>query len=86
MTHDQSEAPVTVTDRRHASGALLQVGTPQDLFEPPANSFVARSIGNSNVVAGTLEGPGRCGLGLIWCRASTGARRSRGGRLVLHQA
>jgi len=64
VTHDQSEALVTADQIAvmHA-GALLQVGTPQDLFERPANSFVARFIGNSNVVAGTLEEPGRVRIG-----------------------
>jgi iron(III) transport system ATP-binding protein len=64
VTHDQSEALVTADQIAvMQSGVLMQVGTPQDLFERPANSFVARFIGNSNVVAGTLEGPGRVRIG-----------------------
>ena len=64
VTHDQSEALVTADQIAvmHA-GALMQVGTPQDLFERPANSFVARFIGNSNVIAGQLEEPGRVRIG-----------------------
>jgi iron(III) transport system ATP-binding protein len=64
VTHDQSEALVTADQIAvmHA-GALMQVGTPQDLFERPANSFVARFIGNSNVVVGKVEEPGRVRVG-----------------------
>jgi iron(III) transport system ATP-binding protein len=65
VTHDQSEALVTA-DRIAVmqAGALMQLGTPKDLFERPTNSFVARFIGNNNVIAGKLEDRGRVRIGL----------------------
>jgi len=64
VTHDQSEALVTA-DRIAVmrAGALMQLGTPKDLFEHPANSFVASFIGNNNVIAGKLEERGRVRVG-----------------------
>jgi len=52
VTHDQEEA-LAVSDRiivmRNA--AIAQVGTPRELYESPANVFVADFIGESNMVA-----------------------------------
>lgn len=65
VTHDQSEALVTA-DRiavMHA-GSVVQVGAPEDLFERPANSFVAGFIGSNNVLAARLEERGRVRIGL----------------------
>jgi len=47
VTHDQAEA-MTVGDRVAvlADGALQQVGPPQQLYDEPANSFVARFLGS----------------------------------------
>lgn len=48
VTHDQTEA-MAMADRIAVmdSGVLQQVGTPQDLYERPANRFVARFIGET---------------------------------------
>ena len=47
VTHDQTEA-LTMGDRIAVlkDGVLQQVGTPRDLYESPANSFVAGFIGS----------------------------------------
>jgi multiple sugar transport system ATP-binding protein len=47
VTHDQTEA-LTMGDRIAVlkDGVLQQVGTPRDLYEAPANSFVAGFIGS----------------------------------------
>jgi iron(III) transport system ATP-binding protein len=56
VTHDQSEA-LAVSDKivvmRNAE--IAQAGTPQDLYERPANVFVATFMGEANHVQGTLE-------------------------------
>ncbi len=40
-------------------GRVQQIGTPEELHERPANPFVARFIGGSNIVAGRLDGERR---------------------------
>lgn len=55
VTHDQDEALALST--RIAvfyHGNLEQVGTPRDVYERPATPFVARFIGNTNLLEGTL--------------------------------
>lgn len=51
VTHDQEEA-LTISDRIavYNGGKILQVGTPEELYENPANSFVAGFIGTSNFI------------------------------------
>jgi putative spermidine/putrescine transport system ATP-binding protein len=60
VTHDQEEA-LTLADRLvvMANGVVQQVGTPEELYESPANLFVAGFIGRSNVLHGRLVAPGR---------------------------
>jgi putrescine transport system ATP-binding protein len=56
VTHDQEEA-MTMASRIAVmnEGRFLQVGAPADLYETPANRFVADFIGNVNLMDGTLE-------------------------------
>jgi putative spermidine/putrescine transport system ATP-binding protein len=51
VTHDQEEA-LTMSDRLAVfnAGRIEQVGTPADVYERPANDFVAGFVGVSNVV------------------------------------
>jgi putative spermidine/putrescine transport system ATP-binding protein len=51
VTHDQEEA-LTMSDRLAVfnRGRIEQVGTPADVYERPANEFVAGFVGVSNVV------------------------------------
>jgi iron(III) transport system ATP-binding protein len=51
VTHDQEEA-LAVSDRIIVmdKGAIAQEGTPADLYERPANAFVADFIGGANLV------------------------------------
>jgi len=55
VTHDQAEAMV-ISDRIAVmdSGNVVQVGTPQDIYERPANRFVADFIGTMNFLAGEV--------------------------------
>jgi iron(III) transport system ATP-binding protein len=52
VTHDQSEA-MAMSDRIAVmrSGRVQQVGTPREVYHQPANAFVARFIGRSNVLS-----------------------------------
>jgi iron(III) transport system ATP-binding protein len=55
VTHDQSEAlalsdRIAVIDR----GRITQIGSPQDIYFRPANPFVARFVGATNLLPGRL--------------------------------
>ena len=51
VTHDQDEA-LTMSDRIavFSTGRVEQVGTPREVYERPANEFVAGFVGTSNIV------------------------------------
>jgi putative spermidine/putrescine transport system ATP-binding protein len=51
VTHDQEEA-LTMSDRLAVfnRGRIEQVGTPADVYERPANEFIASFVGAANVV------------------------------------
>ncbi len=55
VTHDQAEAMVT-SDRVAVMhrGRVIQVGTPEEIYEQPATEQVARFIGKINVLEGVL--------------------------------
>jgi putative spermidine/putrescine transport system ATP-binding protein len=55
VTHDQSEA-LTMSDRVAVfnAGVIQQVASPSELYEKPANSFVAQFIGENNRLLGRL--------------------------------
>jgi len=61
VTHDQTEA-LTMGDRIAVlkDGILQQVGTPRDLYERPANKFVAGFIGSPamNLLPSSVSGSG----------------------------
>jgi spermidine/putrescine transport system ATP-binding protein len=56
VTHDQEEA-LTMSDRIAvmSEGVLQQCGTPEEIYERPANAFVAGFIGISNLLPGQVE-------------------------------
>ncbi|MEO8714242.1 MAG: ABC transporter ATP-binding protein [Acetobacteraceae bacterium] len=56
VTHDQQEA-LAVSDRVivMAAGRIAQDGTPRELYERPATSFIADFIGDSNLLPVTVE-------------------------------
>ena len=63
VTHDQAEA-LTMSDRIAVfhRGKILQLDTPEQMYEYPKNAFVARFIGENNRLDGSLETniDGRC--------------------------
>lgn len=56
VTHDQEEA-LTLSDRIvvMSEGEVQQIGTPTDIYNEPANAFVADFIGESNILDGTMR-------------------------------
>jgi len=78
VTHDQSEAlalshSIAVMNK----GRIEQIGAPREIYERPANQFVADFIGSTNFLEGTVSGadgaPGfyrvRCELGELKAQA-----------------
>jgi len=55
VTHDQAEA-LAVSDRIAvmSMGRMRQLGSPRDIYERPADSFVADFIGSSNFLEGVM--------------------------------
>ena len=55
VTHDQEEA-LTLSDTIIVmnDGVIQQIGTPTDIYNEPANSFVANFIGESNILDGKM--------------------------------
>ena len=55
VTHDQEEA-LTMSDRVAvmSAGHILQLGTPEDIYNEPQSAFVADFIGDSDIMAGTM--------------------------------
>ncbi|MFH1450855.1 MAG: ABC transporter ATP-binding protein, partial [archaeon] len=65
VTHDQEEA-FELGDRVAVmnQGQIEHVGTPQEIYDNPFTAFVARFIGNINVLNGTYE-KGKIKLGYL---------------------
>ncbi|MFW6373056.1 MAG: spermidine/putrescine ABC transporter ATP-binding protein PotA [Thermodesulfobacteriota bacterium] len=59
VTHDQEEA-ITMSDRIIVmnQGRVAQAGSPKQIYEEPANLFVARFVGEINTFDGTVEAAG----------------------------
>jgi spermidine/putrescine ABC transporter ATP-binding subunit len=56
VTHDQTEA-ITMSDRICVmkDGLIHQIGTPDEIYNSPASTFVASFIGDMNFVEGRVE-------------------------------
>jgi len=55
VTHDQEEA-LTMSDRIAVfnQGKIEQIGSPSEIYERPASSFVAGFVGTSNLISGEV--------------------------------
>ena len=55
VTHDQEEA-LTMSDKIVVmkNDEIQQVGTPEEIYNEPANSYVANFIGESNILSATM--------------------------------
>ena len=62
VTHDQEEA-LSLSDRIAVlrAGVIQQCGTPREIYEHPANRFVARFVGDGNLLDGVVLGPAAAG-------------------------
>ena len=63
VTHDQEEANTT-SDRMAVlnNGVLQQVGSPIELYDAPANTFVASFLGTANILKGEVKKSGEAHL------------------------
>ncbi|MFM0740210.1 ABC transporter ATP-binding protein [Paraburkholderia xenovorans] len=77
VTHDQDEA-LSLADRVAIidGGRVLQVDTPQRLYERPVSAQVARFVGHSSVLPGRVIAPGTVDVSFALLRADTGALRA----------
>ena len=59
VTHDRQEA-LSMADRLAVmnEGVLQQTGTPEEVYDRPANRFVAGFLGDANFLSGTATGRG----------------------------
>jgi spermidine/putrescine transport system ATP-binding protein len=89
VTHDQEEA-LTMSDRIAVmrAGRLEQVGAPEALYDAPASPFVARFLGNANLIAVTVERLGEDGATVVLpggrrCEVATAGRAFQPGEDAL---
>jgi spermidine/putrescine transport system ATP-binding protein len=71
VTHDQDEA-LSMSDRVAvmSAGYVQQVGTPNEIYEHPANRFVAGFVGDANFIEASIASP----IGAtVTCRTKSGA-------------
>ncbi|WCA22476.1 ABC transporter ATP-binding protein [Candidatus Phytoplasma oryzae] len=56
VTHNQEEA-LTMSDKIVVinKGEIQQIGTPEDIYNEPANKFIAKFIGESNLILGIFK-------------------------------
>ncbi|KQP17235.1 ABC transporter ATP-binding protein [Pseudorhodoferax sp. Leaf265] len=75
VTHDQEEA-LTMADRVAVlkEGRLLQMATPRELYERPAQRAVAEFVGLSTLLTGKVAAPGRVDVGFAQLATPTGSR------------
>ena len=81
VTHDQEEA-LTMSDRIAvmSAGRILQVGTPRDIYDRPADRFVADFIGETNFLEGRIAGIAN-GIAAVTLRLRRDASAPSAGRL-----
>ena len=56
ITHDQEEA-LTMSDKIVVmrEGAIEQIGTPTEIYNEPVNEYVAKFVGDSNIIDGNMK-------------------------------
>lgn len=65
ITHDQGEA-LAMSDRVGvmSQGRIQQIATPRDIYNNPANGFVASFVGENNIFTGSVVNPSGAMAGL----------------------
>ena len=81
VTHDQEEA-LAISDwvAVMEGGRVLQVGTPREVYDRPRTPFVARFLGDANLLDGTLFGHPLGSLVMVrpeWCVVGLDAAQHR---------
>jgi len=75
VTHDQEEA---LELSQHivllTQGRVAQAGSPHDLYDHPADEFVASFLGGANVIKGRISSDGEAKVGTQSVRAPVGAQ------------
>jgi spermidine/putrescine ABC transporter ATP-binding subunit len=76
VTHDQTEA-MTMSDRIAvmSEGRIIQIGTPEEVYERPNSRFVAKFMGHSNFFEGIVSLVGSGGIGRFDAKGTTLACR-----------
>jgi len=66
VTHDQSEA-LSLSHRLAvmSSGRIIQQGEPREVYDEPANDFVASFLGGANFLSASVEDAGENGMGIL---------------------
>jgi iron(III) transport system ATP-binding protein len=85
VTHDQSEA-MSLSDRIAVmqSGRIQQVGSPEEIYEHPADSFIAQFVGGATLLKGRLNSAtGRLAVGGIEMYLPASLRDRHGGNVTL---
>ncbi|HEX2272696.1 MAG TPA: ABC transporter ATP-binding protein, partial [Acidimicrobiales bacterium] len=76
VTHDQDEA-LSMADLVAVmrEGRVVQLGPPDEVYQHPADLWVAGFVGRANVLAGEMVGPGKvsCALGILEAVGGPGA-------------
>jgi ABC-type Fe3+/spermidine/putrescine transport system ATPase subunit len=89
VTHDRDEA-FAMADRLlfMNGGRIVQAGTPEEVFAAPADEFVARSLGFTNILPGRVVGRSdstqiECDLGTIFASGAQHAKPGDDGRVTI---
>jgi iron(III) transport system ATP-binding protein len=88
VTHDQEEA-LAISDQIIVMNkqVIAQKGSPRELFEQPADEFVADFICNANIVSGVVEkidaGRAQCAIGALRLQLPCGPGRGGEARFAL---
>jgi putative spermidine/putrescine transport system ATP-binding protein len=84
VTHDQAEA-LSLADRLvvMSGGVVQQIGTPSEVYESPANAFVAAFVGYRNALPARTTGGTVEVAGLGWAFPSERAQRADGDAVAM---
>ena len=79
VTHDQEEA-LTMSDRLAvmSEGRVVQIGPPREVYEEPADAYVADFLGVSNLMDARAVGSGRVMVGEVELEARGGDAEAQG--------
>jgi putative spermidine/putrescine transport system ATP-binding protein len=80
VTHDQEEA-MNMSDRIAImnNGRIEQIGRPAEIYENPASTFIARFLGEANLIPGTVESVDAAGAVLRTARGVALRARAEAG-------